>query len=303
MKITRLLEITTILLNRKTVTAKELAARFNVSTRTIYRDIDALSFAGVPVYMNKGHGGGISLLEEYTLSRTLLSENESEGLFLALKTMSVTRYPEIDIILDKIGSLFKNCQNGDWISINFADWSCHPNEGNKFSDIRDAIINKIVIGFDYINVSGDKSTRFAEPEKLIFNTGTWYLIAYCLKRDMHRIFRLSRMKDVHLTDRHFIKRETPQEDYRGIQGYPTPFTELKLRFTDKVLNRLYDDFDEHLIHKNPAGSYDVTVSMPENEWLYGYILSFGHYVEVIEPAHIRKVIVDRIKETLKNYKV
>jgi len=119
LKINRLLEITILLLNCKTVTAKELAGRFGVSTRTIYRDIDVLSLAGVPVYTNKGNGGGISLLEEFTLNKTMLNENESEGLLLALKTMSMTRYPETQSILDKIGSIFKNNNADDWIDIDF----------------------------------------------------------------------------------------------------------------------------------------------------------------------------------------
>ena len=301
MKINRLLEITTILLNRKTVTARELAERFNVSARTIYRDIEALSSSGVPVYMSKGSGGGISLLENYTLNKTFLSDSESEGLLFALKTISVTRYPEIEAILDKIEALFNNSHINDWIDINFAGWCSHPNEQNKLNNIRDAIINKIVISFDYINADGNKSSRLAEPEKLIFNTHTWYLTAYCLKRNAHRMFRLSRIKNVYLTDTHFTKREIPHEEHESTQGYSTPFTELKLRFSDKVLNRLYDDFDERLINKNAGDSLDVTVAMPEDEWVYGYILSFGHYVEVLEPEHIREIIQCRMREALKKY--
>ena len=301
MKINRLLEIATILLNRKMVTAKELAERFNVSTRTIYRDVEALSSSGVPVYMSKGNGGGISLLEDYTLNKTFLSDSESEGLLLALKTMSVTRYPEIEAILGKIGALFKHNQIGDWLDINFAGWSSHPNEQNKLDKIRDAIINKTVISFDYINADGNKSNRLAEPEKLIFSTHTWYLTAYCLKRNAHRVFRLSRIKNVSLTDMHFIKKEMTPEEYESLQGYSTPFTELKLRFSDKVLNRLYDDFDERLIKQSADDSLDVTVAMPEDEWVYGYILSFGHYVEVLEPEHIREIVQYRMKEALRKY--
>ncbi|MCL2747460.1 MAG: HTH domain-containing protein, partial [Oscillospiraceae bacterium] len=128
MKINRLLEIVTILLNRETVTAKELADRFDVSARTIYRDIDALSSAGVPVYTNKGNNGGISLLEDYTLNKAWLSKNESEGLLLALKTMGATSYPEANAIIDKLGSIFKSSQAHDWIEVNFEGWSSKVNE-------------------------------------------------------------------------------------------------------------------------------------------------------------------------------
>ena len=301
LKINRLLEIIILLLNRKVVTARELSDRFGVSVRTIYRDIEVLSSAGVPVYMSKGNGGGISLLEDYTLNKALLSESEGEGLMLALKTMSATRYPETEAILDKIGALFKNNHSSDWIDIDFAGWSSHPNERNKLSQVRDAILGRMIISFDYINANGESSSRFAEPERLIFSTHTWYLAAYCLKRNAQRIFRLSRIKNVQITDRHFAKREITPEEQMEIQGLSTPHVELKLRFSEKALNRLYDDFDERFIRKRADGSLDVTVYMPEDEWLYGYVLSFGSYVEVLEPEHIREIIQCRIKDALKKY--
>ena len=97
-----------MLLNKGTVTAGALAERFRVSPRAICRDIDILSSAGVTVYTNKGRGGGISLLENYTFSKTLVTEHERDGLLLALKTLQATRYPDIERIIDKIGALFKD---------------------------------------------------------------------------------------------------------------------------------------------------------------------------------------------------
>ncbi len=298
LKINRLLEIITILLNRETITAKELADRFSVSTRTIYRDIDALSSAGVPVYTNKGNNGGISLLEDYTLNKALLSKSESEGLILAIKAMGATSYPEADAILNKIGSIFKNNKAHDWIEVDFAGWSSRVNEQYRFSKIRDAIINNQVINFDYVNGNGDQSNRFAEPVKLVFNAYTWYLIAHCLKRNSYRMFRLSRIKNVKITDRHFTERKTLEHEKQEIYA---PLVGLKLRCDERVLNRLYDTFDEQYINKNPDGSYDLVVSIPEEEWVYGYILSFGGYAEVLEPEHIREIIKTRAKEISKKY--
>ena len=298
MKIHRLLEIVTILLNRETVTAKELADRFSVSTRTIYRDIDALSSAGVPVYASKGNSGGISLLEDYTVNKALLSKSESEGLLLALKTMSATSYPEANAIIDKLGSVFKNNKAQDWIEVYFEGWNSKVNEQDKFSKIRDAIINNQVISFDYINGRGGKSNRFAEPEKLIFSAYTWYLIAYCLLRNSHRLFRLSRIKDVRVTNQHFVKREIQQDE---TQTESRPLVELKVCFNEKVLNRFYDTFDGDCISRNDDGSYDLSITMPEDEWIYGYILSFGNNAEAIGPDHIREIIKARAKEILEKY--
>jgi len=297
-KINRLLEIVTILLNRETVTAKELADRFEVSVRTIYRDIDVLSCAGVPVYTNRGNTGGISLLKEYTLDKALLTKNESESLLLAIKTMGAVSYPEADAIIEKIGSVFKNNQAHDWIEVDFESWSSKVNEQNRFSIIRDAIIKNQVITFDYINASGNKTTRSAEPGKLIFNANTWYLIAYCLLRNSHRMFRLSRIKNVQDTNQKFIKREM-QEHEEEVHKAPLIF--LKLRCNEVVLNRLYDVFDSDYITNNNDGSYDLAVTIHEDEWVYGYILSLGRSVEVLEPEHIRKIIKTNAIEIAKKY--
>ena len=299
MRINRLLGITTILLNRKTVTAKELAERFEVSTRTVYRDIEALSAAGVPVYTTKGNSGGISLLEDFTLNKALLSKSESEGLLLAIKAMGVTSYPELDVILDKLGSLFKDSKAHDWIQVDFEGWSSKANERERFSKIRDAIISSKLIRFDYVNKNGDKSSRSAEPLKLIFNANTWYLVAYCLKRDSHRMFRLTRIKNVQLTEQYFSEREILEYEEQGAGA--TPLVELKLRCDKKILGSLYDTFDEEFISKNDDGSYDLRVAIPEDEWVYSYALSLGHYVTVLEPEHIREIIKARAKEILNKY--
>ncbi|MCL1798693.1 MAG: YafY family transcriptional regulator [Eggerthellaceae bacterium] len=299
MKINRLLEMVTILLNRKTITAKELAERFEVSTRTVYRDIEALSTAGIPIYTNKGSGGGISLLEDYTLNKALLSKSESESLLLAVKAMGATSYPEADAILDKLGSVFKNNKAHDWIEVGFDEWGSKANEQDRFSKIRDAIISNRVISFDYINARGEKSTRLAEPIKLIFNANTWYLIAYCLKRNSHRMFRLSRIKEVSPTDQHFENR--PPEKYVGWETSSIPFIGLRLCCAEKILGRLYDTFDEEYITKNDDGTYAVQVTIPEDEWVYGYILSLGGYAEVLEPEHVRQTIKARAQEIIDKY--
>jgi predicted DNA-binding transcriptional regulator YafY len=290
MKINRLIEIVVVLLNRRAVTARELAGRFGVSTRTIYRDVDTLSSAGVPVYTDRGRGGGISLLEEYTLEKTLLSKSESEGLVFALQAMGATDYPEASALLEKIGSIFKSSQAHDWIEVDFEGWGSRVNEDSKFGKIRDAILNSLVVNFDYVDGNGAKSNRDAEPVKLIFSAYTWYLIAFCQKRNAARMFRLSRIKNVRVTDRHFERRD--KREYECEYKHP-PLVELKLRCDERVLNRLYDGFDEQFIKGNSDGSFDLTVRLPEDEWVYGFILSFGDYAEVLAPEHIRETIKER----------
>lgn len=301
MKINRLFEITTILLNKGTITAKELADRFGVSTRTIYRDIDVLSSAGVPVYMNKGNGGGIALLDNYAIHRTLISEQESESLLFAVKTLQATQYPEIDMVLEKMGAIFKNAADHDWVEVDFSYWGSMPNEKNKFNDIKRAMLQRKVIRFEYVNADGHKSKRLADPQKLIFKGNAWYLVAYCRHRLEYRTFRISRLKNIEVTADTFEQKQLPGPDAQAAMDSSQTLIQLKLRFQAKVLSRLYDYFDDSFIIKNQDGSFNLEVALPEGEWVYSYILSFGSFVEVLEPEHVRKTIEDRMRQALKFY--
>lgn len=302
MKLNRLLEITTILLNKRTVKASELAVRFSVSTRTIYRDIDVLSASGVPVYAIQGTNGGISILEDYTVNRTALSNSEKDSILFALQTLKSTKYPEIDLVLEKLGSIFKNTAT-DWISIDFSPWEADPNAYNKFTDIKTAIMQSRVIEIDYINTYNLKSCRKIEPMRLIFKSQAWYLWGFCFEKQDYRTFRISRIKRVEIMDETFDRSKVHVIEERSAETeMEKPYTHIILQFTEEALYRLYDDFDDKWIGDNGDGTYTLEIDFPEDEWVYGYILSFGCFVKVIEPEHIRKIIKGRSERITEFYK-
>jgi predicted DNA-binding transcriptional regulator YafY len=301
MKINRLLEITIILLSKGTITAGELAERFGVSVRTIYRDIDVLSTAGVPVYTLKGNGGGISLLEGFTLNKALFNQQESESLFLALKTLQSTQYPEIETVLDKIGAIFQKSSSIDWVDIDISSWGSSPNENNKLINIKQSILENKVISFDYINGEGIKSQREIEPMQLLFRGHAWYLWGFCQKRRDFRVFRVSRIKNLGVTKKVFKRKDPGEKALADLTADSRPPVILKLKFQPEVLVRLYDDFDEEMIIKNSDGTCEVELTFPEDEWVYGYLLGFGCYVEVLSPPHIRDIIANRMRKALRFY--
>ncbi len=301
MKINRLLEMTTILLNKKTVKASELAQRFGVSTRTIYRDVDVLSASGVPVYSIQGANGGISILEDYTVNRAALSSSEKESVLFALKSMQATRYPEIDAVLEKLGAIFQNTST-DWISVDFSPWGSNPDAHHRFTNIKYAILQNRIIEFNYINSFHEKSCRRIEPLRLIFKSQAWYLWGWCLLKEDYRTFRISRIKNVLVTNDFFDRgrvhipiRDTGDYDYRR------PSVHLVLQFKEETLYRLYDDFDEDMLRQNSDGTYTLEVELPEDEWVYGYLLSFGDKVKVIEPERMRLLIAQRAKKIISLY--
>lgn len=301
MKINRLTEIILILLNKKTVTAKELSDKFQVSTRTIYRDIETLSLSGVPVYMSKGKNGGISLLEDFSINKTLLSKDDKESLMLSLKALSTIEYPEISSVIDKVGFMNKTSNNDNWIDIDLSRWGNKPHADNKFHKIKYAILNNKLIEFSYVNSFANQSMRTIEPIKLIYKGQSWYLYAYCRLKEDFRLFRISRIKNLEIKEESFTKRDFKLVEENREEKEVWNTVKVRLKVKKEALYRAFDDFDEESIMENKDGTYEVTMEFPESEWLYGYILSFGPYVEVLEPLRIRNIVLQKMKETLNMY--
>ena len=210
MQINRQFEIVYLLLNKKTTTAKELAERLGVSQRTIYRDVDALSFAGIPVYTEKGKGGGISLLPEFILNKSILCEQEQNEILSALQGLSGVNYvgkaaaAETDQVLKKLSAIFnKNCVR--WLEVDFSDWS-YAN-GNIFHDFKTAILERRVAEFDYFSAYGEMTRRRIEPIQLWFKSTSWYIKGFCLTRQDIRLFKLSRVRNLIVRDEQFSDRD------------------------------------------------------------------------------------------------
>ena len=242
MKINRLLEIIIILLSKETITAKELAEHFGVSTRTIYRDIEILSLSNIPIYTNKGSGGGISILEQFTMDRSLLSGKEQSDIIAALHSLKATKYPEIDNVILKLTAIFKNVDNYNWVEVDFSNWGNDSENKSKFNSLKSAILNYNIVGFDYVNSQGQKTSRSVEPIKLVFKSQAWYLQGFCQEKQEIRIFKISRLRNLVVsrdTFQHSHPREAPIE---SLALDVSQTVDLRLRFKPQVLYRVYDEF-------------------------------------------------------------
>lgn len=300
MQVNRLFEIVYILLNKNNVTAKELADHFEVSPRTIYRDIDALSAAGIPVYTSKGKGGGISLLDDFVLNKSVLSAQEQNEILISLQSMQAINFPDIEPVLDKMSLLFNKAQTS-WIEVDFSRWGSERQERDKFGLLKNAIIDKRVISFDYYSSYGEKTSRSVEPLKLVFKSQGWYLYSYCRLKGSTRIFKISRIKNLVLGEEIF-NRVIPVEAV-DLKELPPPMVMLDftLKIDAPMAYRVFDEFPQKAIQQNDDGGFTVRISLPEDEWVYGYILSFGPHAEVLEPLRIRKLIEERLQIVLQKY--
>ena len=293
----RLFEIVYILMQKRKVTAKELADKFEVSTRTIYRDIEILSRANIPVYATKGKDGGIELLEEYVLNKTILSEEEQNQILFALQGMRKVNGQKERDVLEKLSRLF-NKKINDWIKIDFSNWGKSYLQEEKFDMIKVAILNKQPIEFIYYNSNGDKTKRIVEPLQIWFKDKSWYLIAYCRMKQDYRIFKITRIKEINVLEDHF-ERELPQE--KKEEQYNFEIISLELEINKDMAYRVYDEFETCEITKKDDGNFIIKVQYPDNEWVYGYILSFGEYVKILSPDEAKIIIKSKLEKTLKNY--
>lgn len=290
MQINRLFEIVYILLNKKRVTAIELSEHFGVSRRTICRDLDTLTLAGIPIYTERGKGGGMSLLPDFVLNKLILNEAEQTEILSALQGLSKIKSDETDQVLNKLSTVF-NKTTTNWLEVDFVGWS---DESNMFDDFKDAILQQYIVTFEYYNSEGGKTVRSVEPMQLYFKSNAWYLKAFCLKKQGLRLYKFSRIKKLVVSKQHFVKR-----DSLDITGNPMKESDsneqsemVKLRIEPEMTYRVFDDFHDSSMERLDDGSFIVSVKWPDNNWLTNFILSFGNHVEVLEPQYLR----DKIKK-------
>ena len=281
------------------MTAKELAERFGVSTRTIYRDVDTLSLAGIPVYTEKGKRGGISLLPDYVLNKSILSEQEQNEILSALQGLSHVTDGEAGQVLKRLSSIF-NKTAINWLEVDFSDWSF--GNGYVFDCFKAAILERRIAEFDYYSAYGELTQRRVEPIQLWFKSRAWYLKGFCLTRQDIRLFKLARVRDLVVTDETFGKRDLlANPPNPGPESRHKPDVTLKLRIAPEMTFRVYEEFSDCMVEKQPDGSHIVTVTWPEDNWVYGFVLSFGEYIEVLEPEHMRGTIKEKTQRILGKY--
>lgn len=298
LRMNRLFEIMYILLDKRTTTAKELAQHFEVSVRTIYRDIDALSSAGVPIYTTQGKNGGISILDSHVLNNAMISEEEQRKILSALQSQQELESEETAAIISKLSGLF-HVSHPNWVSIDFSDWS--GQRQGLFILVKQCILNRKLLRFNYYNRYGEMTTRIVEPMQLWFKGKTWYLRAYCRNKQAMRIFKLTRMKEAELLEESFAAREFMDENKEPSTTSSGSIITLIMWIDGTQTFRIYDDFEEQEIIRNEDGSYTVTVRFVEDEWVYGMILSYGHYAKVLAPDYLRDTISNYIKKMAENY--
>lgn len=297
MQLQRYLETIWLLIQRRSITAQELAEHFEVSVRTIYRDLDILSSAGIPLYTEKGRGGGIRLMDDHVLNRTYLTDDEQKEILAALHGFNQVYEPAKTSVLNKFSALFPQL-NIDWIDVDFANWS--EDDTNKlFNQLKDATLNCQCLHFSYINNEGHESERCVDPYKLVFKGAAWYIYAFCHLRQDFRFFKISRIVNLKVLDESFVRRSIPKPPTNmpiAEKQYP-----YKLRIDSSMGFRVVDEFDHNAYTRDENGYFIVSGTFPDENWVIGYVMSYGSACELLEPATLRKELNAQLKELLTKY--
>ncbi|MCG8617450.1 MAG: YafY family transcriptional regulator [Desulfobacterales bacterium] len=314
MKIDRLLAITILLLNRRRMTAKDLADHFEVSVRTIYRDVETLNRSGIPVITYQGHGGGLCIPDHYKLSRQLLTFSDMVSILTTLKGVNRTlKNQDIDRAIEKITSLIPDekealfKQRADSFLVDLEPWGASGRGRDIMATVHEGVTRSNLITFAYTKPGSAPEERIVEPYTLAFKGWSWYLLAFCRTRSDFRIFKLRRMRDIRLLPEHFVRKEISPADHFGTSYDRSE----KLSFTLLINEKIHGQMSEYVPSENMVpdpgdGDSDgrrwrVTMSLPENEWLYGFLLSLGPDARVVSPARLRQILAKKIHQMKKNY--
>ena len=303
MKVDRLVSIIMILLDKERIGAQELADMFEVSPRTIYRDIDTINMAGIPVSSASGVGGGFEIMQKYKVDRKVFSTADLSAILMGLSSLSnMIRGDELVNALAKVKSFIPAGRAKDielkanQIYIDLSPWMGNRNMQPYLEIIKTALQESKLLSFEYADRYGNKTVRTAEPYQLVLKSSHWYIQGYCHKRNDFRLFKLSRISNLQIQEDVFTPRDyqKPLLDLTDILAAMQ--TEIKIRIHKAVMDRVLDYCTYE--HFSPDGDEHYIVRFPfiENEYYYNILFSLGDKCECLEPLHIRTEMKRRIHD-------
>lgn len=298
MKVDRLIGILSVLLQREKVTAPELAERFEVSRRTINRDIEDLCRAGIPIATSQGAGGGISIMEGYKVDGTLLTSKDMQMILAGLRSLdSVSGNRYFSRLMEKLKPGASNFVSGrESVLIDLSSWykeSLAP----KIETIQTAIEEKAKLAFTYY-APGGTSERIIEPYYLVFRWSSWYVWGWCEKREDFRLFKLRRMVQVRALADRFAGREAPLPNLSAERIFPGGIR-VKALFDSEIKWRLIEEFGPDCFEEQEDGRLLFYGDYTDKENLISWMLTFGEKAELLEPAEIREELF-KIAESMAN---
>ncbi|WP_454638488.1 helix-turn-helix transcriptional regulator [Bacillus mycoides] len=301
MKLERLISIIFKLLNNEILSASSLADEFQVSPRTIYRDIEAICAAGIPVVSYQGTNGGFGIIKGYKFDKSLMGSYDILNLITVLSSLSnIFKDKEIEHTIDRLKLLDTNSNNKSLL----VDLESHRTEPNSLMNLRKAIHKKKVIYFNYVSNKNEFTSREVEPIHLHYKFRNWYIYGYCRERQNYREFRVSRMMDVTLTQEKFRQNHEIKEEAFYSNCNLVGFEDVVIWVSPNSLAEALDQFQNSSKTINDDGSMTITISVYQPlqaGWLKSILLSFGSGAKIVKPMELQSILIDEAKKIIKVY--
>lgn len=308
MKIDRLISIVMILLEYKKISATKLAEMFEVTPRTIYRDIETLNQAGIPIISYPGINGGVGIMEEYKIHKKLFTTSDVATLLMGLGSISTTMSnDEIINTLAKVKGLIPPEHIRDielksnQITIDLAPWIGNKNLQPNLEKIKTALNDNKLLTFNYSDRNNKKTIRKVEPYRLVLKESNWYLQGYCVSRQDFRIFKLSRIGELEVLEETFTPRELDDIVLGAWENIENRISSIKLLVHESLRDRITDLCGEKNIEEYGDNKLLVNFPFVDDDLGYRLLLSFGDKCECLEPANVREELMRRIENMLKIY--
>lgn len=299
-KIERLISIIMILLKKEVVSTKEFSQLFNVSKRTILRDMETLSLSNIPIYSVHGVNGGYGIMEEYKVDKRLLSSSDLENILIALGGLEqIFISEEVEITIKKIGAMVRSSSIQSSTHLSFYNWEGRTEIIQTLKTCQKSIAEKKYISFDYIDKKGLQSIRTVEPYQLHFSENSWYMKGFCLQRQDYRTFKLARMDNLKMDEQSFTPREQLHDQHEfnyldqqvTIKAFISPG--IKDQFIERYGRKCIENYNDHHLL--------ATIQVPKNHTGFQYLASFGTNLEVIEPLLFIEEFRDYLLEMAGKY--
>ncbi|MCL2383856.1 MAG: YafY family transcriptional regulator [Oscillospiraceae bacterium] len=304
-RLSRVVSIMIDLINKNIVDASYLADKYEVSTRTIYRDIELLDMSGIPIVSEKGKNGGFSILDGFKIDKNILTETEFGILLRGVQAVVKSNDKEAQTVYDKLLSILENSKrekiikHSNNVMIDISPFELDKEVADNYKKINKAIEEKRCINLSYHTIHKGTSNRVIEPILLLYKISDWYLYAFCREKQSLRCFKLVRMKKVELTDEVFAEREIESSEFCGffsdVEGI-----DIVLK-TDKEFAKYIQEFHYVTNVEEKDEEVYVTLGYPLNTWVYSVILSFGNRVTVVSPENVKNKIIEEIENMGKLY--
>lgn len=301
MKTDRLYAITVYLLNHGKSSANELARRFEVSVRTIQRDIDALCRAGIPVIAEMGTSGGYYLSESFKMDSHTVTNEDYSYILTALKGFATAiDNQKIKDTVEKVSTLVH--EQNDSIILDFS--VLREGDNQLFQILQDAVRLKHPVSFEYTNAENVNRIHTVEPIAIIYRWYAWYLLAYSTVKCDYRTYKLVRMRNAEIVNAEFSKEHKSAEEILNSSDSTSTysFTEITVRCRAEARAKAIEYLNGMITCEYENGDCDMVLHVIEKEhFWFGTLLSLGDSVKILSPEHIRERVLKSAKKIVSLY--